>query len=266
MQIVAVALVKNEDQFIESVLRNASEFCDLILVADNGSTDGTAEILSRMSRSNPKLEIHRVRSPSESHVLVQRFAGTPTWVFGVDGDEIYDPAGLAVFRKRLEGGEFDDWWVLFGNVLNCLSLDRVGKMASGYLAPPCRSMTKLYNFSAIHSWDGPCTERLHDGIIRFKDGFSSDRRYDVHKDVTWESAEFRCLHTCFLPRSSLDDERNREARVRPNIADRNARPTLSRFFDWVFPALARRRSSGLKRDKYMRGELVTKDVSAFFPQ
>ena len=64
--------------------------------------------------------------------------------------------------------------MILGNVLNCITFNPAIGQAGGYLAPPCRSMTKLYNFNAIESWAGPCPERLHggDGIrVGYEGGF-----------------------------------------------------------------------------------------------
>ena len=36
--------------------------------------------------------------------MLERYAGTATWAFGVDGDELYDPAALALLRADLDGG------------------------------------------------------------------------------------------------------------------------------------------------------------------
>ena len=69
-------------------------------------------------------------------------------------------AGLAEMRKRLFSGEYDAHWMILGNVLNCDLLELASMSAKGYLAPPCRSITKLYNFRLIRSWNGDTPERL----------------------------------------------------------------------------------------------------------
>ena len=133
----------------------------------------------------------------------------------MDGDEIYEPDRLARLRKKLLSGEFDKHWMLFGNVLHVTKLDEGRRTASGHFAPPCRSMTKLYNFNAIEAWDGYTAERLHggnDSVSRWL--FARDRRM-LHEEVSWQEADFRCLHLCFLKRSSRD----REDTVRRNIIE-----------------------------------------------
>ncbi len=260
-QIVGICLVRNEDVYVERAVRNVLDFCDRVLVADHGSRDRTWEIVQGLAAHHDKIECRRIRRTGDSHTWIQPFAGTRTWVFGVDGDEIYDPVGLARFRETLLGGELDRWWVVFGNVLNCMTIDRERNEATGYLAPPCRSMTKLYNFHAISRWDGPCLERLHGGTPVFREGFDASLRLNLHEQASWDESAYRCLHTCFLRRSSRD----REGRDRPNLMDLAARGFLERIrlgFPWRRGPAA---PGKWKREKYMRGELVSKDASAFFP-
>lgn len=258
MQIVCIVLIKNEDRFIETVLRNIVDFCDAIIVADDYLTkDRTEDIVGRLMAEEPKISYHRIRSTWTSHEMIQPYAGTDTWLFAVDGDEIYDPQGLAHFRPRLESGEFDKWWCIFGNVLNLKRLDEQQGTAQGYLAPPCRSMTKLYNFSAIDAWEGPCRERLHGGTVKFHSGYDASLRCELYKEIEWENADFRCLHTCFLPRSSIETDK---LGFRLNITDRTAWPWWRRLFG------IQRGYVPWKLQAYNRGNLVQKDVRAFFPE
>ena len=257
MKIVGIVLVINEDRFIEPVVRNIAGFCDEIIVADDYRTrDRTGEIVKRLAAEEPKISYRKILRVGASHGMIAGYADSDTWIFAVDGDEIYDPAGLERFRRRLEAGEFSEWWCVFGNVLNCVWLDEQGHWAKGYLAPPCRSMTKLYNFSLIRAWDGPCRERLHGGNIRFHDGYDASLRRDLLREVDWEEADFRCLHTCFLSRSSLEKNANK---VRLNIMDRAGLPWWRRMLkgrdDYV----------PWKMRKYARGDETTVDVRAFFP-
>ena len=264
-QVVGIMLVKNEDLFIERVLRNVLEFCDKIIVADDRSTDRTTEILKTLAAQHPKIEYHRLKTVRESHALVASYAGTPSWVFAVDGDEIYDPAGLAGFRRGLLDGRYDAWWQVFGNVLNCTALDVPGRTAKGHLAPPCRSMTKLYNFAAIESWGGECGERLHGGEIRFKPGYAADKRLSLHEQTDWDHSLFRCLHICFLRRSSRDPAfEGLSARMSP--VDLQKGGPLDRVMRFVRRVLRRPNPSDWKLEKYTRGPEVSCEVSAFFPE
>jgi len=258
VKIVGIMLVRDEDRFVEWAIRSAIDFCDEFLVYDHESQDETTVILGRLTQEyGRKLVVRRCRNSGDSHAMIQAYAGTATWIFGVDGDEIYDPAGLARLRGRLAAGEFDAWWVLFGNVLNVKRLDLDEALAEGYLAPPCRSMTKLYNFAAIDAWDGRIVERLHGGEIHFRPGFDATRRLNLHDRTSWADADFRCLHLCFLPRSSRDAA---SVGARRNIMDRHAwslRKLIARLF--------RRPDADWKEQKYARGPLMTESIVAFLP-
>lgn len=41
IKIVGICLIKNEDYYIEQVLKNIMDFCDKIIVLDNMSEDNT---------------------------------------------------------------------------------------------------------------------------------------------------------------------------------------------------------------------------------
>lgn len=261
-QTLGIMLVHNEDRFLRRVVANVLDFCDRILIADHKSTDATWEIAQDLAASSKKVEPQRIRDPRESSEMLAPFANTKTWVLGVDGDELYDPAGLAETRAVLARGAWDEWWVIFGNVLNCAEIDEDVKTARGWLAPPCRSMTKLYNFAAVQRLDPDAPQRLMGRHNVFNPGFDSLRRYDLYKVTPWDRAHFRCLHACFLPRSSRDIS---TASGRENITElRKHSPTA-----WLRRAFARATgtpaASPYKHDKYSRGEVVTIDASPFFP-
>jgi glycosyltransferase involved in cell wall biosynthesis len=263
--IVGIILVRNEDLRIERVIQNICGFCDRILVADHGSTDGTRATLERIVATPRKctVELHRTNRSGESHDLLQQFVGTNTWVFGVDGDEIYDPVGLVRMKARLVSNEFAKSWMILSNVLNCSELDESSGRSKGYLAPPCRSITKLYNFNAIDSWQGSdIRERLHGGEITFRPGYHTELRRNLHEEMMWDDSDLRCLHLCFLPRSSKDSG---QSGTRENIMEkypRGIRGSLTRLFSRLM-----RQSdavSAWKKSRYMRGALVEVDVSKFF--
>ncbi len=79
-------------------------FCDRIHVVDHVSTDGTWEILRASPPSSITSTCGDRATRAESHELLEPYAGTDTWVLRVDGDELYDPAGLARFARALEAG------------------------------------------------------------------------------------------------------------------------------------------------------------------
>lgn len=261
-RIVGITLVHNEDRFVGQAVRNAAAFCDEFILTDHNSSDQTADILRGLAAELPNTTFHAIGHAKESHELIQKFANTRTWVFAVDGDEIYDPSALARLRRRILAGEFDQCWNLLGNVLNMTSLDQTAGTATGHLAPPCRSMTKLYNFSAIEAWYGYAPERLHGGRIVFKPGYNEHSRRMLHDEEPWETADFRCLHACFLQRSSAEA---------PETARRNSMEIFGvTRLHGLWLSLRRllglkESSSDYKQTRYLRGPSVTVPVNAFFP-
>ena len=264
-EIVGIMLVRNEDVFVEQAIRNVAGFCDRIHAVDHVSTDGTWKILQRLEHDYPQLDARRSHHAGDSHALLEPYAGTDTWVFGVDGDELYDPSRLARFRNELLGGAYDSAFKVASNVLNCVELDQTRRSATGYLSPPSRSITKLYNFAAIDEWRGDGAERLHGGSIAFRDGYDERSVDNIGERLSWDETPLRCLHACFLQRSTAEPPRSGDSYARPileetQLQDRSLVGALKR-------RLRRRgipEASTWKREKYMRGDLVTVDASPFF--
>ncbi len=261
--VIGSMLVRDEDRFVDRAVRNALGFCDRFIICDHGSRDGTGAILRRLAGEFPdKVVVRTIGDSRESQMTLLPYVGRErTWVFGVDGDEVYDPAGLARFRKRLEAGDYDQWWVIFGNVLNVRDLSEDAGEATGWLAPPCRSMTKLYNFGAITKWEGrDVVERLNGGTIHFREGFDASLRCGLHERLGWDEADFRCLHLCFSRRSSLDAE---GSGTRANIMDRHAW-SWAKAWARVKARLGGAKVKDWKQEKYCRGEVVKRGVGGFF--
>lgn len=265
MQIVGSVQIKNEDIYIEQIILNILDFCDKVIITDHQSTDRTFEICKRLADIYPKIDLISIKTPHEAAIALETYYGTNTWIFGVDGDEVYDPLGLKTMRQKLMSGDFTRDWCIFGNVLNVTTLDKNKKKAKGYLAPPSRPMTKLYNFSMIDGWDN-CPERLLGDEIRFKEGFNSKLRRYLHLEQSWDGAYFRCLHMPFMKRSS--QQRIRLARTRLNPDEMNRigfeRNVPMRIFRTLQIYMMQFFSADWKNQKYRRGPLVEKDVLDFF--
>lgn len=265
MQIIGLLLLKNEDLHIEWVIRNVIDFCDKIYICDNYSTDGTWEILKRLKVEFSKIELHRVTRPKDSHRFVEEYAGTPTWVFAVDGDEVYDPQRLKWLRQKLLVGEYSQFFKLVGNTLHVDQVNHETKVARGYLAPPAKNVTKLYNFNAVTVWKNPPYERLHGGEIVFREGYNAELRFFIDREYSWESSPFRCLHLCFTRRSS--QEKNIEKIARINI-DENSNTYIR--FKWIRRVLQFLRidkipelPSRWKLENYAVGEKVERSIQEF---
>jgi hypothetical protein len=257
MRIVGIGLFRDEDVFVEQAVRNVLDFCDELLLCDHASRDATPAILERLTAEHPdKLRLYSVSDPAQSHDLVAPLAGEDVWVFGIDGDELYDAEGLRRLRPRLLGGELDDWWLVRSNALHVVQLDDELQTARGYMSPPAPSMVKLHNFALIESWGGRHPERLHGAEgLRFKPG-REPRKLELGRRYPWDESPLRCLHVCFLRRSSRDGA----DRARPNIRDRNTPARL--------PLRAWRRLRGgsprWKLEHYREGPLRVVSAEPFF--
>lgn len=228
-RIVGIVLVQNEEHFVTWAIGNAMAFCDEWLVIDNRSRDATPGKLAALAAAHPG----KIRLIDEPYALrtngyLQPYIGEDVWVFGLDGDEIYDRDGLARLRGRVLAGEFARSWRIAGHSLHATQVDLADGTATGYVTPPAAPATKLYNFAAMVSWHSN-TQRLH-GMPVLKPGFSASDERSLAEETGWEQCDFRNLHMCFFPRSSI----NAEIEMRANITDRSFRNVLRRP---VFKAL-----------------------------
>ena len=261
-QIVGSVLVRNEDLFVEQSIRNVAGFCDRIHAVDHVSTDSTWQILRALAGELDHLDIRRSRDSASAHRLLEPYAGTDTWVIGVDGDELYDPDGLVRLRQDLIAGAYGEVFRIKAHVLNCDRLDVAAGVAGGWLAPPSRPITKLFNFGAVESWtDSP--DPLQAGRVVFRPGQDWESRNDLSDSTAWDTDPLRCLHLCFVQRSSNEDASAAGARQNLDESgayDRGPIGTLAR--------LVRRprtpADASWKRDWYARGDHVTVDARPFF--
>src|SRR5437764_2866885 len=183
-------LVRNEDLFVERALRNVAAFCDRIHAVDHVSDDATWDILRRLAGELGHLDVQRSPRAGDSHRVLEGYAGTPTWVLRVDGDELHDPEKLALLRKDLRAGAHADVFRVLGHVLNCDELDPDTGTAGGHMSPPSRQGSKLFNFAALESWRG-AIERLHEGKPVFRGGRRWDSWRNPADQTTWRDDPLR---------------------------------------------------------------------------
>ncbi len=175
---------------------------------------------------------------------------------------MFDPAGLRRLRAELEAGTYDRYFRLFPGMLHCVALDERAMTASGYLSPPARSGPKLFNLAALESWDRVYRERLHEGEPVFKAGWDWESVLVLGDRHGWEDNPFRCLHACFLPRSSRDPEGGEHVRLNIGEANTHRRDIRGRVARVLRGGVAPVGESW-KLEKYRRGPLVTKDATPF---
>jgi len=269
VQFVGSVLVRNDDIFLERAIRSAAGFCDRIHVLDHMSDDATPSILHSLADELGTLDVRRSTFSGDSHVPLERYAGTPTWVLVVDGDCIFDPAGLEELRARLASGEHGDVFRLRGHVLHCDEIDEDHGTVSGFLAPPSRPIVQLFNFAALRSWTG-CHQRVHGGEPVFRPGYEWYSVRDFAATTGWEADPLRFVHTCFMRRSTSEPE---SGEGRPNLNE--LRSYRRGLFGRVRRAIRRpaldprveelhRRGLNWKQAKYRRGPRMTFDAAPFF--
>ena len=104
---------------------------------------------------------------------------------------------------------------------------------------------------------------MHDGEIAFRPGYDRESIGVLGDRFTWEKSPLRCLHVCFLRRSSLDPpDAAGHGRLSPIELGGKRRSRLGTLLDRLRPAPP---PSPWKDEKYRQGELVTKDAGPFFP-
>jgi hypothetical protein len=269
VKIVGIVLVHDEDVFVEQSIRNIAAVCDRIHAVDHVSTDRTWDILCGLADELDHLDVRRARHARVSHQVLEPYVGSDVWALQADGDELFDPHGLASVREMLAEGEFDDAFRVQANALHCVSLDLERQTAAGYLSPPSRPLARLFNLGAADSWTD-CGQRLVGGHVDFRPGFGWDAVIALQDRFPWEESPFRFLHACFLRRSSLDPPEPAEPRRSLSESGLFRRGGLGTLVRAVRPPrldpLVREiqaRGSSWKLEKYRRGPLVEKDVSAF---
>ena len=208
MHIVGVMLIHNEDVWLDRAIKNIREFCDRIIVIDNRSTDGSIEII----RKSPAPIATIIHEPDlrRTHEILHSYISTDAWIFGVDGDEIYDPSGLWNLRLAILSGELNNNFQIAGRYLHVTEI--TDHRATGYMGPPAHTPTKLYNFAALKAWPSDHEHSIfHARTREIKPGIKErDTRYQRRP---WDFCPLKCLHMRFLRRSSIEDEQIAGARL-----------------------------------------------------
>jgi glycosyltransferase involved in cell wall biosynthesis len=256
---VGICLVRNDDRFLNQVLAGVVDFCDELIIADHQSRDGTAKIAQKWAESHGHVSYHRIASPAESQNFISQYYGQDVWVFGVDGDELYEADRLSRFRQQLLEGRFSNVWQVLGKAVHCFEFDQTALTVTGHLARPSRSMTKLYNFSRITNWEGPTSERLHGGTIHFKPECEGNKDHS-ESEMDWDDALFRCVHMVFVRRSSQQIKPNV---ARPNIAEKLAFSKWEKIRYRLLALLGKEPASKTKHLTYARGEPRVISVASF---
>jgi len=118
MKLLAICLVKDEADVIAQCLRHAAEFCHKIYVLDNGSTDGSWQIVQALAKENsvivpycqttePFSNSLRNRIYNEFHELFDE----QDWWLILDADEfLVKPPQQAIAQAKQEQADIIEAW------------------------------------------------------------------------------------------------------------------------------------------------------------
>ncbi|QOV90737.1 glycosyltransferase family 2 protein [Humisphaera borealis] len=111
MKLLIAIPVHNERKYVEKVLRKVRSFHDDILVVDDGSTDGTSQVLGTIAQAG---EIHLIRHRTNQgygQSLIDAFAFADhqgyDWVITMDCDEQHEPRMIPAFKTLIESDRYD---------------------------------------------------------------------------------------------------------------------------------------------------------------
>ena len=113
MRVVAVSRVLDEVDVIEAFIRHAAAFVDHHIILDNGSRDGTVEIIRKLAEEGLALTVYQSPSICFSERDMNNWLYNEAvdrhdadWVACLDSDEFYDerqlPGGLRNYLQELE--------------------------------------------------------------------------------------------------------------------------------------------------------------------
>jgi glycosyltransferase involved in cell wall biosynthesis len=201
VKVVVVSMVKDEERYIGAAMYAVRDFADHVVVIDTGSTDATVDRAEAALAGSVTYEIHSEPILTRTHRFVEGYVGTDTWVFGVDGDEVFDKSGLETVKEEL--AEFDYCWQVKGVYLHATQVDRDSGTVTGYMGPPSWNPTKLYNFRQIKAWpsDGERT-LFHCKTLETGEHAMRDTAYVV----PWVHSPLRCLHMRHMQGNRLNPE------------------------------------------------------------
>lgn len=107
MRIVGVSRVLNEADIVEPFIRHHAALLDLHIVLDNGSTDGTVELLRALRAEGLELQAYQTTSPlfmeQAYNTGLYRLAlqEGADWVFFLDADELLVLRGVETVQQVL---------------------------------------------------------------------------------------------------------------------------------------------------------------------
>lgn len=110
MTLTAHCIIKNEEKWIEYVLRSVVDQVDCIFIFDTGSTDSTVSLVQKVAREYPTKIIFEEKGSADKRrhtelrqEMVQRT--TTDWFMILDGDEVWTKRAVAEAKAAIVGDD-----------------------------------------------------------------------------------------------------------------------------------------------------------------
>ncbi len=122
MKLNAICIIKNEADIILETLNNALRFCDNIYVFDNGSTDGSWELICKKAAQDPRVviaahtdETYRNQFRNRVYNMFNHKFGASDWWYILDADELLteDPRPMLVKAMQFDRNQMRVWQAQF---------------------------------------------------------------------------------------------------------------------------------------------------------
>jgi glycosyltransferase involved in cell wall biosynthesis len=115
-RITAMLQVRNEaDRYLDTVLRELSEYVDDIVVVDDASTDGTVKLCRSFPKVKSLVELSESHFGREADLKVLLWqaacAEGPDWLLAVDADELFEDRIKQEIRSIVDQDRYD--WAAF---------------------------------------------------------------------------------------------------------------------------------------------------------
>lgn len=111
MSVLIAIPVYNEAGYVQGVLERVKEYADNILIIDDGSTDGTPEILESLREPMNLDIIQHETNKGYGQAIIESFrhgaARGYDWVITMDCDEQHEPSHIPEFMSAIERDDLD---------------------------------------------------------------------------------------------------------------------------------------------------------------